>query len=232
MLYLLPVRWSWVCNPCSLAFPKSSINHCKLESKHGIYQCFLSKRVRFCAISSKKIEPRSRKEKRYINERIGISLISTLRHNFLSCSEVKVGGGGKDDSPPKSTLISEEELFRFSFSFFDDGECAFSSDMVEGRSGLGNRSIRQKEVRSMARRHWMELDECVPCRDSYVVSRYFYFIGEVPRIYASILSSNTNFVGVLWMWRVLVEIADWHGHIVSGGGCTRWCNLVRNGCRG
>lgn len=106
------------------------------------------KRVIFCVVLGKKIEPRSKKERRYINERIGISLISTLRHRFLSCSEVRVGGGGKDDSPPKSTLISEEELFRFSFSSFSDGECPFSSDMVEDRSRLGKRSIRRKEFQA------------------------------------------------------------------------------------
>jgi len=58
-----------------------------------------------------------------------------------------VGGGGNDDSPPKSTLRSEDELFRFSFSSFRDGECAFSSDMVEDRSELGKRSIRRKEFK-------------------------------------------------------------------------------------
>ena len=105
-------------------------------------------RVRFCLVLGKKIEPRSRKEKRYINERIGTSLISTLRHSFLSCSEVRFGGGGKDDSPPKSTLIPEEDLFRFSFSSFSDGECPFSSDMVEDKSRLGKRSIHWKEFQA------------------------------------------------------------------------------------
>ena len=103
-------------------------------------------RVRFCVVLSKKIKPRSKKERRYING-IDIILISTLRHNLLSCSEVRFGGGGKDDSPPKSTLISEEELFRFSFSCFRDGACVFSSDMVEERSGLGKEAFAGKNFK-------------------------------------------------------------------------------------
>jgi len=179
MLYLLPVRSSCVCNPCSLAFPKARVNRGRLEPMQGIYQCFLFKRVRLCVVVRKKIKPRSRKERRYISERIGISLRSTLRHNFLSCSRVRVGGGGKDDSPPKSTLMSEEELFRFSFSSFRDGECAFSSDMVEDRSGLGKRSIRRKEFKHGApvRLNLTRAGVRIPWG-----SRYFYSGCKVTRL--------------------------------------------------
>ena len=67
------------------------------------------------------------KDKRYINERIGISLKSTFLHSLRSSSGVRVGGGGRLDSPPKSTL-SEAMLPRFSSN---DGTDPFSPDMVE-----------------------------------------------------------------------------------------------------
>lgn len=56
-------------------------------------------------------------DSRYISESIGTSLISTFRHNLRSCSGVRVGGGGRVDSPPKSTL-EESTLSRFSSEAF------------------------------------------------------------------------------------------------------------------
>jgi len=77
--------------------------------------------------------PRSINDKRYINERIGISLRSTFLHSLRSSSAVKVGGGGKVESPPKS-MSSEVALSRFSRC---EGVDAFSSDMIgRGRNRL------------------------------------------------------------------------------------------------
>ena len=69
-----------------------------------------------------------------MRESIGTSLISTLRHSRRSSSGVRVGGGGKLDSPPKSTL-AVEMLSRFSSV---DGTDAFSSIMMVLRKDLGS----------------------------------------------------------------------------------------------
>ena len=47
--------------------------------------------------------PRSMNDNRYIRAKIGMSLKSTFRHSLFSSSSVKVGGGGREVSPPKST---------------------------------------------------------------------------------------------------------------------------------
>ncbi len=66
----------------------------------------------------------------YLN--IGINRRSIFRHSFASCSEVRTGGGGRRDSPPKSMPSSEDSDITFSsresLSFStEDGRGAFVS---------------------------------------------------------------------------------------------------------
>lgn len=136
-LYLLPVRLSWVVRPWSLAFPAEISLRCIiLFPKRGVDTDISYKHnriIRLCVKLLNEIHysPRSKNENRYISERIGISRKSILRHNFFSCSGVKFGGGGRDESPPKSifsdweswcTCSTLEMLERPPFSFSESGD--------------------------------------------------------------------------------------------------------------
>lgn len=113
-------------------------------------------------------EPRSKKEHRYIRVRMGINIRSIFLHNFLSCSGVSVGGGGNDESPPKSTnpwdFFSRSALEVVSSTCSEEGrfsilpwseEFFFSSTSVEAamiqiqvsvmaRDGLGTAGLKEK----------------------------------------------------------------------------------------
>lgn len=108
MLYLLPLRSSWVTKCWSFAFPVYDwLNNHRI--REGIVipifptdvENFWSYSGRYGATGHL---PLSRNEKRYIKARIGINRKSILRHSLFSCSSVRTGGGGSLVSPPKSTI--------------------------------------------------------------------------------------------------------------------------------
>lgn len=84
-----------------------------------------------------KCAPRSMKESKYINARIGINLRSTFCHNLFSCSGVSLGGRGKAVSPPKS-MSSDGVPARFSSI---EGVNSFLSDMLAVNRREGKRML-------------------------------------------------------------------------------------------
>lgn len=100
ILYRSPVKSSWVTKPCSPAFPDILCLRFvwfKQESKL-VYRYFLGQhdvQLKFSVTTKVRVKcpPLSKNENIYIKARIGISLRSTLRHIFFSCSTVSPGDG-------------------------------------------------------------------------------------------------------------------------------------------
>jgi len=102
--------------------------------RRNAYRCFLQDHLLVVfADQGQQDEPRSKKERRYISDKIGRSLISIFLHNFCSCSGVSCGGGGKPDSPPKSTSLDEKRGSSPERSTREGAEFFFSDIVDAGR---------------------------------------------------------------------------------------------------
>lgn len=133
ILYRSPVKSSWVTKPCSPAFPDILCLRFvwfKQESKL-VYRYFLGQhdvQLKFSVTTKVRVKcpPLSKNENIYIKARIGISLRSTLRHIFFSCSTVSPEGGrisllllGSISSDLSLSPIFELKLSGFSLSSWD-----------------------------------------------------------------------------------------------------------------
>ena len=102
--------------------------------QRSAYRCFLQDHLLVVFVDQGlQNEPRSKKDRRYISDKIGRSLISIFLHNFCSCSGVSCGGGGKLDSPPKSTSPDEKRGSSPERSTREGAEFFFSDITDAGR---------------------------------------------------------------------------------------------------
>ena len=95
--------------------------------------------------------PRSRKEHKYIRLSIGISLKSILFQSLFSSSAVSCGGGGREESPPKSkaSLPSGTTSLAITEAFSASEEYRFSTSlpgMIERMKQGGQRALHSSHL--------------------------------------------------------------------------------------